>query len=108
MAEMAIWKDESMGKDDGKSANDVKRRLSDIIEVLRRRWNRSRGLGVEEAELAEEVVKALKQLVGMMEAEGSNGDEAAADFGRMGGHGFLLDVLDKYVPCPILPLCNVI
>lgn len=90
MAEMAIWDGEA--HDDWVGDSGTRRLLSTILDRLRNRWKKVRGGALEEGDRVHE---ALEQLVGTMDAGGSQGDEAAAEFGRMGGHSFLLDVLDK-------------
>lgn len=90
MAEMAIWDGE--GQESGSEGSGTRRLLVAILERLRARWKKVRGGALEDGDRVHE---ALEQLVETMDAGGSQGDEAAAEFGRMGGHSFLLDVLDK-------------
>lgn len=85
MAEMAIW---NGGEEASEGGSDTRSRLVSVLERLRARWNKVKGGSLEDVD---RVHRVLEGLVGMMEVGGSQGDEAASEFGRMGGHRYVIN-----------------
>lgn len=94
MAEISIW-----AQDDA-SSQGARDRMSDICDVLRKQCRGGRKAGVEIPSSAggnEETQSAndvLQTLIDTLEAGGADADKAATDFGRLGGHLFLLKLLE--------------
>jgi hypothetical protein len=97
MAEVLIWSQDNIGK------QGIRERMAAICDVLRQQCRGGRKMpttsqsdkGIPDQDTGHETVdKALEELIAVFEGGGSDADKAATDFGRSGGHLFLLQLLE--------------